>query len=520
MARGGRPRPTPFPQGTKLGEYFQVEGLVRLAEGRMFYLLNDDRPEQPNRKCWQCGFETSPRSADACHRCGATLKENRFLMSVRWDPKNYEAYQDFVKRAIPHPAVVSPVAILAQDGLLCSIVRYQGESLLLDECAPFAPRELLFFSQRIIGLLGLLAHNGVLLQRLSAANFLLDSEHRALLYDPEVKQLQAEPIPPSDQERMVRELTNLLRRFCPVSCLPLWALFERAEDGAFPDTASFGDALMKLAEELEEASDPPPAAALTDVGLCRDLNEDTWGWTEIGPDMHLYVVGDGMGGHDSGEIASELAVRTICKAARERIDDNQDITPEVLENILDEAFQLANNTVKESAERRGNDMGTTLVALLSVKDQPALLANVGDSRGYLLRDKVLHQVTRDHSLVARMVEQSRITQDEARNHPHSNILLRTVGTERNVEIDIFSIAIEKGDRILLCSDGLWGEVEDGAIEVILNHFKDLRMACRELVRAAHQGGGKDNITLLVVEPPPSARAGEDASSATSRGAGH
>ena len=115
-----------------------------------------------------------------------------------------------------------------------------------------------------------------------------------------------------------------------------------------------------------------------------------------------------------------------------------------------------------------------------------------------MRDAVLHQITRDHSLVARMVEQNRLTPEEARHHPHSNILLRTVGTERNVEIDIFSVELEKGDKLLMCSDGLWGEIEDEDIEAILNHYQDPRVVCREMIRAGHHGGGRDNITVVVV----------------------
>ena len=126
------------------------------------------------------------------------------------------------------------------------------------------------------------------------------------------------------------------------------------------------------------------------------------------------------------------------------------------------------------------------------------MANVGDSRAYLLREQCLHQVTRDHSLVQKMVERGRITREEARVHPHSNILLRTVGTEYDVEIDIFRVDLEKGDRIMLCSDGLWGEVDDRDMENILNTYVDPRLATRELIRAAHHGGGKDNVTLVLV----------------------
>ena len=115
-----------------------------------------------------------------------------------------------------------------------------------------------------------------------------------------------------------------------------------------------------------------------------------------------------------------------------------------------------------------------------------------------MRNGVLHQITKDHSLVQKMVERGRITAEEARHHPHSNILLRTVGTERDIEIDIFRVELEKDDKVLMCSDGLWGEVEDRDMESILNTYTDPRIASRELVRASHQGGGKDNVTLMIV----------------------
>ena len=119
----------------------------------------------------------------------------------------------------------------------------------------------------------------------------------------------------------------------------------------------------------------------------------------------------------------------------------------------------------------------------------------------LVRLANVYQITKDHSLVQKMVERGRITAEEARNHPHSNILLRTVGTERDIPIDIFRIEFEPGDKVLMCSDGLWGEVEDRDMESILNTYTDPRIASRELVRAAHYGGGKDNVTLTIVTVP-------------------
>jgi len=483
----------------KLGDHFRVEGLVRLAEGRMFYLLNDDRPEQPNRKCWECGLATNPRDADTCSRCGKPIKDHRFLLSVRWDPRYFAAYQEFFAKGLVHPGILQPIDVFVQDAVLCSISPYRGESLLLDECAPLPMEEMVRFTQRIVGISAFLQRNGIELTRLSAANFLLDPSNSAMLYDIDVKAVQPGPLEGEPKTAALAQIGRLLRRYAAVHGEALWDIVRKSEEGAYADTANLGEEVQAAFTSLDALPPPPTAAALTDVGLIRDLNEDNWAWSQLASDTFLYVVADGMGGHDSGEVASELASRTLCKVARLRAKDAKNLTPEYLENVLDEAFQTANNTVKENAESRGNDMGTTLVALLIVQGKLALIANVGDSRGYLLRDKVLHKVTRDHSLVQRMVEQNRISEEEARNHPHSNILLRTVGTERNVEIDIYAVEIERGDRMLLCSDGLWGEVEDDDIEAILNHYQDLKTASRELVRAAHHGGGRDNITLVLVE---------------------
>jgi protein phosphatase len=204
-----------------------------------------------------------------------------------------------------------------------------------------------------------------------------------------------------------------------------------------------------------------------------------------------------MGGHDAGEVASDIAVRTWCKVARER-EAVGNLGLDDLEKMLAESFQAANNAIKDEAESKGTDMGTTLVGALVVDNKHGFVANVGDSRCYLHRGQSLHQVSKDHSLVAKMVERGRISEDQARNHPHSNILLRTVGTERDVEVDVFRVDLETGDRLIMCSDGLWGEVEDRDIENILNSYADPRLASRELIRAAHQGGGKDNVSVVIV----------------------
>ncbi len=499
MGLGNNTRPPPFPPGTHLSKYFKVEALVRLSEGRMFYLLNDDRPDQETRKCWHCGHEESALNSSACDQCELEWDPDlRFLMSVRWDRTTYDPYKRFFDKGLEHPGIRPPEDVFFHDGLLCSVVPYRGEALLLDESAPFPVRRILHLAQRFAGLVAFTHYHGISLSGLTRANFLYDKgTDRFYLFDPEVTAVFDEQVPEHLRSQEIQVLARMLRQFTPVNINALRDFLEQTEQGAYASPLEFGRAVEGLFDTLDAPPPPTGMAAMTDVGLARVLNEDNWSWVQLGFNAHLYVVADGMGGHECGEVASDVAVQTICRESRNRYQKVVNHDVETLEQILDTSFQVANNTVKAYAEERKNDMGTTLVALM-VSGRTGLMANVGDSRGYLVRDQTLHQVSRDHSLVAKMVEQHRITAEEARTHPHSNILLRTVGTERDVDIDIFRLELERGDKILLCSDGLWGEIGDEDIEAIMNQFDDPRVCARELVRAAHHGGGKDNVTLMLV----------------------
>jgi len=504
----GNSRPPPFPPGTHLSEHYSIEGLVRLAEGRMYYLANDDRPDRPRRFCWECGNDETPRNRAACVNCGASLAPRRFLVSVRWDREGFEPYARFFEKHFDHPGIIAPVDMFFQDGVLCSVTPWSGESLMIDEGSPLLIKRVLDMAQRAAGMLAFLHVQGISLGSLTRANFLVRNSREFLLFDPDVASVYDAPVPEINRKVEIAQLGGILRRYTPVHATRLMNFFVSTEEGAFTNPLAFGRALEDIIDQGEDrlSQKRNHVGAMTDVGLCRVLNEDNWGWTRLSDHVFLYAVADGMGGHECGEVASQMAVETLCRVAHERVGATPQLTAEALENILDEAFQTANNTIKEHSEQMGNDMGTTLVTAMVLENRSALVANVGDSRGYLMRRGTLHQITRDHSLVARMVEQHRITPEEARNHPHSNILLRTVGTERNVEIDIFRVELEGGDRILLCSDGLWGEVEDDEIEALLNRYEDPRVLCRELIRAAHQGGGRDNVTVVIVQIPEEAEA--------------
>jgi len=364
--------------------------------------------------------------------------------------------------------------------------------------APLETNTVLHLSQRFTGLIAFLQTNGVRISDIDRHAFVVrKAEDKFLMFDPLVVELQDNPAT-GGRESEITQVAAMMRKYTQVNCSPLHDFLLRAEEGEFKTPMEFGRSIEKIFDSTPKEPSINGVATMTDVGLARNLNEDTWAWTDISNGKaKLYAVADGMGGHDAGEVASATAVATICKEARSRFKKLKKQSNDTLENLLDESFQAANNAIKKMADDAGTDMGTTMTAMLHCGDL-GLLANVGDSRIYLMRDQALQQVSQDHSLVGRLLAQGRITADEARTHPHSHILLRTVGTEYDVEIDIFQVALQPGDRVIMCSDGLWGEVEDDDIEAILNHYDDPSACVQELIKAAHLGGGKDNVTVMII----------------------
>ena len=172
----------------------------------------------------------------------------------------------------------------------------------------------------------------------------------------------------------------------------------------------------------------PSVGGLSDVGRVRELNEDNWFWDPLDEDLVLYAVADGMGGHDRGEVASQVAVDTLFTAARAGLEKLPSREVPALRDLIREAMQQANRAVVAQGEANDSNMGTTLTCALVHKDTDAIVANVGDSRAYLLREGKLKAVSQDHSLVAYLVQLGELTAEEARTHPSGNILVRSIGS--------------------------------------------------------------------------------------------
>jgi PPM family protein phosphatase len=245
---------------------------------------------------------------------------------------------------------------------------------------------------------------------------------------------------------------------------------------------------------------PLNRGAVTDIGRMRKNNEDRY--LSAG---RLAAVADGMGGHRAGEVASAIAMEEL--AALEHAGPWS--TPADAGEALRTVFLAANRRIRDTAAKDSelDGMGTTLVALLEDGDS-VHLANVGDSRAYLLRNGELSQVTVDHTLVQELIDEGRLRPEEAERHPQRSIITRALGVESDVEVDLFTYKLLSGDRLLLCTDGLSGVVSEQRIRNVLLRVPDPQRAAEKLVAMANESGGPDNITVVVLDTDQVGRATE------------
>lgn len=236
------------------------------------------------------------------------------------------------------------------------------------------------------------------------------------------------------------------------------------------------------------------AFAKTDVGCKRSMNQDSLYCNEnpVGSFRNLFIVADGMGGHRAGDQASKLCISTMVDTVEHSVHK----TPVT---IFEKAVSRANETVylvaSENVEFMG--MGTTMVAC-TVEGDTMYVANIGDSRLYLLRDGIT-QITEDHSLVWEMVKQGNLTESEARVHAQKNIITRALGTDEQVNADFFEVTVAPGDIVLLCSDGLSNMLDDEDMYYVVKHAQSIAEAGNLLVEKAKLNGGDDNITVVLVQ---------------------
>ena len=242
---------------------------------------------------------------------------------------------------------------------------------------------------------------------------------------------------------------------------------------------------------------------VTDVGKVRDHNEDAIG---AEPDIGLWVLADGMGGYNAGEVASGIAVKTIidlvtkaCKTEkRSEIESGTGYMRQTI--VLRDAIHRANKVINQTAQSQPQceGMGTTLVASLFY-DNRVSIAHVGDSRMYRLRGNRFEQITMDHSLLQELVDRGFYSQEEAQRSTNRNYVTRALGVEANVDVEVQEIDVQKGDYFLMCSDGLPDMVEDEDIHLTISTFSnDVRTVGEQLIKLTNDNGGRDNVSVILV----------------------
>lgn len=237
------------------------------------------------------------------------------------------------------------------------------------------------------------------------------------------------------------------------------------------------------------------AYAATNVGLERSINQDYiyYSLEKCGCLPNLFVVADGMGGHKAGDIASRFTVENLVTLIRE--SKEKDLIS-IINNAISDVNGKLFDKARESVDYEG--MGTTLV-VATISDKLLNVANVGDSRLYIVGDDIT-QITRDHSLVEEMVSLGKLDRKAARVHEKKNYITRAIGGEKNVDAEMFSVDLKPGDRIIMCTDGLSNMVEDNDILNIVKRSASLEEAVEVLIKTANDNGGKDNISVIIIEP--------------------
>lgn len=255
--------------------------------------------------------------------------------------------------------------------------------------------------------------------------------------------------------------------------------------------------MEKEIENIPSTTLPLRCAGLSHIGKVREENEDTF---LMDPELGLFIVSDGMGGHRGGELASKIVIEDLPVMIEVRLDKLKVGTPESIRTLFNKAIreQSRQLNLEGTSESGYKDMGATLVVALLRKGR-AYIANLGDSRIYRFRNRRLVQLTKDHSVVSELLDKGKIKPEEVENHEAQGEITDYVGMEDKARPHIRSFQLKKDDRILLCTDGLTDSIEDKAIAAILSKNQECKEACQTLVDAANSAGGHDNITVVIVD---------------------
>ncbi len=486
--------------GTILMERYRIEEFLR-CEGGMNKYLAVKAEEEAVRSCWDCGNEAKDLADPFCSICGAELRKKVYLITEAPLGDFFSPEAELLRKSILNPGVKRIYDVFEQGERSYLVEDWLPGGFLTEVERPFEQGRIKEMGIGLAETLGYLHKKGICRINLSEKNI--------QLYGGLVKisslvgcDIEAEMAPVKKRKKDLKNLNRTLKELSreETNSSTLREIFEDGARGKFSSAEEMLKELERL--DLKEAlatKELPNVGGLTDVGRVRSFNEDNFIIERLTDEIGLYLVADGMGGHEGGEIASRLAVETILKEVRGKLRAGDKArSKEDYLRILKESMKKANTVVYRYGRENQKDMGTTTTAAL-VDRRQVYLANVGDSRAYRIGPGEISRLTVDHSLVAKLISLGRLSPEEAKDHPKSNVLYRCIGTEEKIEADLFDLEANEGEFLLLCSDGLWGELEDEQIHALVRESSSPQQGCWELVRAAKEHGGRDNITAILVK---------------------
>lgn len=522
----------PLQPGTTVEGYTIIE-LRDERDGRRTY-----RAEAPANVCAQCGTQATDPSSRFCENCGAELLPRDVLLieDSASSEQSSGPWQAIDLPDDPVRALLPPLTQVQQDGKSYLVVEeavpgWQSLAELLsgygespEQPAALEEEDALPIALQLSQLIQYLHRNNLALGDLSLAQLLLGPQQRLRLRDVQSIQPLTDATQKADLMQLHHTLEDLTRTpratrkldaatveggsTAPKSLQEVLAM---ARMGGLASADDWVNALSAVAESKRAVQGlRTRIGAQSHVGMVRELNEDAlltmdWKMDVAGRPINagLYVVADGMGGHAAGEVASTLAVQNMASIASSGLmellaDSNVGLDDSQLGDIALRASEQANMAVVQEGRRRNNDMGTTLTFALVVGDR-CVIGNVGDSRTYLIRDGQMQRISKDHSLVQRLVDVGQIQPDEIYTHPHRNAILRSLGEQPQVQVDLFPLRLQDGDIVFCCSDGQWEMVRDPRMSEIIQAAPDPQAAVEQLIAEGNQNGGEDNITAVLVQ---------------------
>ncbi|MBN2391470.1 MAG: Stp1/IreP family PP2C-type Ser/Thr phosphatase [Anaerolineae bacterium] len=529
-----------LPERTLLGQgRYRVLNVSTAAETLDEVNIYTARGTTPLSRCPQCNAPIVGEDMQSCAHCGAdlsgiTLIYPKFLVRETIDAQTFEVSAQLAALRLRHPALIVPEDVFTET-IFEPPRHYRVEPVFkhAQEVPLLPPAEkVLRWGIALAQGMAYLHQHYVTLQKVDLEHIVVGGEIARHVCIDNVALLPREAQGKADIDfaENVRALAGTLLSLlqAPDAAPPTGAPVNGAPSTGAPstDSAPASDILITLLQQAQQTGKTADVFAavlegalrglhepekvhvqigvLTDVGRLRALNEDsvltldlTERFAPLGLPVGVCAVADGMGGHAAGDVASQLTVQTLQEAVDSLYLEADGELPDA-RVWLEKLVVTANQAVYTERQAADNDMGCTLVLALMI-GRHATIANIGDSRAYWLSADGPKQITTDHSLVERLVAAGHITAQEARQHPRRNVIYRVVGDKSKADYDLFEQVLAPGEALLLCSDGLSGMLPDSRIWTLWDIAPSPQAACEQLVEAANQAGGTDNISVVIVQ---------------------